>query len=74
MSDTLVQIDGAPRPPMDPREIARIALNLTAVCAIGALILVSSLRLLRRPLPARHPRARLRAPYWRCREGSSRPR
>lgn len=39
MSDTLVQIDGAPRPPMDPRMIARIAVNLTAVCAISAVIL-----------------------------------
>jgi electron transport complex protein RnfG len=39
MSDTLVHIEGAPRPPMDPREIARIAINLAAVCSVGALIL-----------------------------------
>jgi len=39
VSAPLVQIDGAPRPPMDPREIARIAANLAAVCAVGALIL-----------------------------------
>ena len=39
MSDQLVHIEGAPRPPMDPREIARIAVNLAAVCAVGALVL-----------------------------------
>jgi electron transport complex protein RnfG len=39
MSETLVQIDGAPRPPMDPREVARIAVNLAVVCAISAVIL-----------------------------------
>ena len=39
MSDKLVHIEGAPRPPMDPREIARIAVNLEAVCAVGALVL-----------------------------------
>jgi electron transport complex protein RnfG len=39
MSDTLVQIDGAPRPPMDPREIARIAVNLAVVCAVSAVVL-----------------------------------
>jgi Na+-translocating ferredoxin:NAD+ oxidoreductase subunit G len=39
MSDTLVQIDGAPRPPMDPREIARIAVNLAVVCALSAVVL-----------------------------------
>lgn len=38
MSD-LVQIEGAPRPKTDPREIVRIALNLTAVCALGAVVL-----------------------------------
>ena len=35
----LVHIDGAPRPRTSPREIARIAANLTAVCAIGAIVL-----------------------------------
>ncbi len=39
MSDRLVNIEGAPRAAMDPREIARIAVNLAAVCAIGALVL-----------------------------------
>ncbi len=39
MSDQLVQIEGAPRAPVDPREILRIAGNLTLVCAIGAVIL-----------------------------------
>lgn len=39
MSDRLVQIEGAPRPAMDPREIARIAVNLAAVCALGAVVL-----------------------------------
>ncbi len=39
MSDQLVNIEGAPRTPMNPREIVRIALNLTAVCALGAIIL-----------------------------------
>ena len=39
MSDTLVQIDGAPRPPMDPREIMRIAVNLAVVCALSAVVL-----------------------------------
>ena len=35
----LVHIDGAPRPPTSPREIVRIAINLTIVCALGALVL-----------------------------------
>lgn len=39
MSDVLVQIDGAPRPPIDRREVVRIALNLAAVCAVSAAIL-----------------------------------
>jgi electron transport complex protein RnfG len=39
MSDQLVNIDGAPRPAMDPREIARIAVNLTAVSLLSALVL-----------------------------------
>ncbi len=39
MSDRLVQIEGTPRRPMDPREIARIAVNLAVVCALGAIVL-----------------------------------
>lgn len=38
----LVQIEGAPRPKTDPREIVRIAINLTFVCAISAVILGGS--------------------------------
>ncbi len=38
-SDRLVNIEGAPKPAMDPREIVRIAINLTIVCALGAVIL-----------------------------------
>lgn len=38
MSD-LVQIEGAPRPRTDPREIVRIAINLAVVCALGAVVL-----------------------------------
>jgi Na+-translocating ferredoxin:NAD+ oxidoreductase subunit G len=38
MSD-LVQIEGAPRPKTDPREIVRIAINLVMVCALGAVVL-----------------------------------
>ena len=39
MSDRLVHIEGAPRPRIDPREIARVAANLSIVCAIGAVVL-----------------------------------
>lgn len=39
MSDQLVQIEGAPRPRMNPAEISRIAVNLAIVCAFGALVL-----------------------------------
>lgn len=35
----LVQIEGAPRPKADPREVSRVATNLVLVCALGALVL-----------------------------------
>lgn len=35
----LVQIEGAPRPKADPREVVRIAVNLIAVCAVSATVL-----------------------------------
>lgn len=38
MSD-LVQIEGAPRPKADPREVMRIAVNLVAVCALSGVVL-----------------------------------
>lgn len=39
MSDQLVNIEGAPKPAMDPREVVRIAINLAMVCALGAVVL-----------------------------------
>jgi electron transport complex protein RnfG len=39
VSENLVQIEGAPRAPMNPREVARIAFNLAMVCAVGAAVL-----------------------------------
>ncbi len=38
-SDQLVNIEGAPKPAMDPREVVRIAINLSLVCALGAIVL-----------------------------------
>ena len=38
MSD-LVQIDGAPRPKADPKVVASIALNLSLVCLVSAVVL-----------------------------------
>lgn len=38
MSDQLVHIEGT-RPRMNPQEIARVAVNLAAVCALGAVVL-----------------------------------
>ncbi len=38
MSD-LVQIEGAPRPKADPRQVVRIAVNLLAVCALSGVVL-----------------------------------
>lgn len=38
MSD-LVQIEGAPRPRTDPREIVRITVNLALVCALSGVVL-----------------------------------
>jgi len=35
----LVQIEGAPRPKSDPREVMRIAINLVAVCALSGVVL-----------------------------------
>jgi len=35
----LVQIEGAPRPKADPREVLRIAVNLVVVCALSGVVL-----------------------------------
>lgn len=35
----LVQIEGAPRPKADPREVMRIAVNLLTVCALSGVVL-----------------------------------